>query len=563
MGVRRGVEMALDAPRRFAAPIYTFGPLIHNPQVLEILSEKGICVLHDIPQRRQGTVLIRAHGVPPQIKDALCKAGMTVVDATCPRVIKVQTIIAKYAREGYAAIIIGDQDHPEVIGLLGYGGGQAYAVSNLSELEALPAVNQAIVVAQTTQNTEFFNQVRQWAQSHHPQWKIFNTICDSTEKRQAEVKRVAQQVDALVVVGGRDSGNTRRLVEIARQAGKSAFHVETEAELDTSALAGFRLIGVTAGASTPHWIIRRVCRKLENLTPDQHRSWRGMLHALRRALLMTQLYVSIGAGSLCYACAGLYGVEAMGRYALIAFLYVLLMHIVNNLTGQKTARYTDPDKAAFYCRYRWPLALLAGLSGIGGLWAAWGAGLWVFSTLLVMSILGLLYDVRVLPTRMLAGRSLKIKSIPGSKTILISVAWGVVAAVLPTVAAPFGSWPATAVVFVWATGIVFIRTAFFDILDLQTDRIVGKETLATLLGEKRTLKLLYGVAVVGAVLIIGACAGGLAPSWGCLLAVAPMAMLVILRGYAHGRFLPGMELEFWVETQFIFVGLLALAARLI
>jgi 4-hydroxybenzoate polyprenyltransferase len=400
-------------------------------------------------------------------------------------------------------------------------------------------------------------------QSHHPQWKLFNTICDSTEKRQAEVKHVAQQVDALVVVGGRDSGNTRRLVEIARQAGKPAFHVETEAELDAAALAGFRLIGVTAGASTPHWIIRRVCRKLENLTPDQHRSWRGMLHGLRRALLMTQLYVSIGAGCLCYACAGLYGAAAMGRHALIAFLYVLLMHIVNNLTGQKTARYTDPDKAAFYCRHRLPLTLLAGFSGIGGLWVAWGAGPWVFLTLLVMSILGLVYDVRVLPTRILAGRSLKIKSIPGSKTILISFAWGMVAAVLPGVTAPSVSWPAMAVVFAWATGIVFIRTAFFDILDIQTDRIVGKETLATLLGEKRTLKLLYGVAAASTVLILGACAGGLTPFWGCLLAVVPMVMRVILRGYARGRFLPGMELEFWVETQFIFAGLLALMARLI
>jgi len=265
MGVRRAVEMALAAPRRFAAPIYTFGPLIHNPQVLDILAEKGICVLRDFPRDRPGTVLIRAHGVPPQSKDALRQAGLTVVDATCPRVIKVQTIIAKFARQGHAVIIIGDQDHPEVVGLLGYGAGRAYAVSSMAELQALPAFEQAIVVAQTTQNSRFFDQVCDWVQSHHPEWKIFNTICDSTEKRQAEVRMLANQVEAFVVIGGRNSGNTRRLAEIARETGRPALHIETEEDLDLAALREFSDLGVTAGASTPPWITERVCRVLEGL----------------------------------------------------------------------------------------------------------------------------------------------------------------------------------------------------------------------------------------------------------------------------------------------------------
>ncbi|MGA6927410.1 MAG: 4-hydroxy-3-methylbut-2-enyl diphosphate reductase, partial [Desulfosarcina sp.] len=231
MGVRRAVELALDAPGKLAEPIFTYGPLIHNPQVLALFAEKGIRVLQQIPEQGNGTVLVRAHGVPPEEKQRLKDAGFRVVDATCPRVIRVQTIIRVHARKGFATIIIGDQDHPEVKGLMGYAGLSGYVVSSLEELDALPVFDLAIVVAQTTQNLNFYNQVKRWAASTFPHYKTFDTICDSTEKRQAEVKQLAERVDAVLVVGGGQSGNTRRLAEIAGASGKPTYHVETEAEL--------------------------------------------------------------------------------------------------------------------------------------------------------------------------------------------------------------------------------------------------------------------------------------------------------------------------------------------
>ncbi|UCH20437.1 MAG: 4-hydroxy-3-methylbut-2-enyl diphosphate reductase, partial [Deltaproteobacteria bacterium] len=148
MGVRRAVEMVMDAPHEYEEPICTFGPLIHNSQVLALLEEKGICTLNAIPSQGSGTVLVRAHGVPPQAKQNLKNAGFKVIDATCPRVIKVQTIIRKHARKNYASIIVGDKDHPEVIGLLGYAGEKGHVVGSLEELNALPAFDKAIIVAQ-------------------------------------------------------------------------------------------------------------------------------------------------------------------------------------------------------------------------------------------------------------------------------------------------------------------------------------------------------------------------------------------------------------------------------
>ena len=206
MGVRRAVEMALDAPAKHDQPIFTFGPLIHNPQVLDLLAEKKIQVLNEIPEKGRGTVLIRAHGVPPQTKAALSAAGFSVIDATCPRVIKVQTIIAKHARQGFSVIIAGDANHPEVMGLLGYSEGKGHVAADLHDLENLPMMEKAIIVAQTTHNFGKFERIRQWAEKNRPHYKVFNTICDSTERRQKEARHLSQNVDSLIVVGGKFSG---------------------------------------------------------------------------------------------------------------------------------------------------------------------------------------------------------------------------------------------------------------------------------------------------------------------------------------------------------------------
>ena len=252
MGVRRAVEMALDTTVDDENSFFTYGPLIHNPQVLNVLEEKGIRILDKVPTRSSGTVLIRAHGVPPETKAELRKSGLTLLDATCPRVIKIQAIIKKYARQDHAVIIFGDANHPEVIGLLGYAEKRGYVVNSLDQFEALPAFNKAIIVAQTTQNTKLFKDLIKRAQTKYPHYRVFETICDSTEKRQAEVKKLADSVDAVLIVGGRDSSNTRRLAEIAKQSGKPAFHIESDADLDSidsQILVSAPYIGITAGAS--------------------------------------------------------------------------------------------------------------------------------------------------------------------------------------------------------------------------------------------------------------------------------------------------------------------------
>ena len=257
MGVRRAVEMALEAPQKYQAPIYTYGPLIHNPQVLNTLEKCGITILKTVPPVGRGTVIIRAHGVPPLIQDRLETAGFKVIDATCLRVIKVQCIIRKYAQE-HQIIILGDRGHPEVTGLLGYAGANGWLVEKAEDMAQLPSFAKAVITAQTTQNETLFETVREWTKNKFSHYKIFNTICDSTSKRQNEVRNLAEKVDAMIVVGGRNSGNTQRLVEIAAQTGIKVYHIETAAEIDRKALSKLDSIGITAGASTPEWIIDQI-----------------------------------------------------------------------------------------------------------------------------------------------------------------------------------------------------------------------------------------------------------------------------------------------------------------
>jgi (E)-4-hydroxy-3-methyl-but-2-enyl pyrophosphate reductase len=562
MGVRRAVEMVLDAPDRQPGPICTYGPLIHNPQVLELLESKDISTLKTIPDCGTGTVLIRAHGVPPEVKKRLKTCGYKVIDATCPRVIRVQSIIRKHARQNHAVIIVGDRDHPEVVGLLGYAGTQGHVVAGLEELDRLPAFEKAIIVAQTTQNTRLFTAVKDWAARRHPHYKVFETICDSTERRQAEVQRLAESVDAVVVVGGRESGNTQRLFEIARQTGKPAFHVENESDLagiDVSALSTVRTIGITAGASTPNWVIRKVYMTLETMVFRRKSGWHKALYALMRAALLTNLYVSLGAAGLCYAVSRLQGIADVAPFALIAFLYVQSMHILNHLTGSKADRYNEPDRARFYEDRNLSLTVAALASGGAGLIIACLQGWLPFLVLLVMSLLGLSYRLTLIPKAFSGVMYRRIKDIPGAKTLLIAMAWGVVTAVLPPISV-FGAFSLQgAFIFAWSAGLVFVRTAFFDILDMQGDRLVGKETIPTLLGEKRSLQLLKGMLALLVIWLPLVGISGPQSALNVLLAACPAAMFAILLAWERGLILPGIRLEFLVESHLVLAGLIALA----
>ena len=559
MGVHRAVEMALDAANDGSGPIYTFGPLIHNPQVLKLLREKGIRVLDEIPESGEGTVLIRAHGVPPDKRKQLEAAGFSIIDATCPRVIKVQAIIEKHAREGCACIIVGDRDHPEVVGLLGYAGKKAHVVGRMHELDSLPNFDKAIVVAQTTQNTLLFDAVKKWAENHHPRYKVFNTICDSTERRQAEARRLADAVDAVVVVGGHESGNTQRLVEIVQQNGKPAYHIETEAELSMEVLKNIGHVGITAGASTPNWIIKRIYRFIESLPyRDDPSSLKRRIFSLQRFLLITNIYLALGAGALCYACTQLQALRHMVPYIVISVFYILSMHMLNHLTGIKEARFNDPDRAVFYETNKILLTLMALISGALGLSIAAGLGMFPFVLLFIMSVLGLAYNMPLIPGFIRNVKHRRIRDIPGSKTILIALAWAMVTTLFPVLAETGTIRFSTLPVVIWAGVIVFVRAAFFDVLDMQGDRIVGKETIPILMGRDKALALLRAMLLIVFVILFLSSVFRVISGLGYVLLASPLKLFVVLVIHKRGYMMPGIRMEFLMESHLLLIGFVTL-----
>jgi (E)-4-hydroxy-3-methyl-but-2-enyl pyrophosphate reductase len=555
MGVRRAVDMVLDASNLAGEPIFTYGPLIHNPQVLEMLENKKISRIETIPEKGEGIVLIRAHGVPPEDETALKKAGFTVLNATCPRVVRVQVIINRYAKKDHATIIIGDKKHPEVVGLLGYAQGNGYTVTSMEQLAALPVFENAVVVAQTTQNTEFYDQIKAWCTRNAPHYKIFDTICGSTEKRQSEVRDLAQKNDAVIVVGGKQTGNTRRLVQVAGEAGTQATHIEDASEIDYKALASADAIAITAGASTPNWIINDTCAKVASNVQKQ-RPVMGHWFGIRDFLLKTNLLLAGGAGGLTYACAVLQGFSQIFVHSAVAMLYVLSMQILNNIITIKSDNYNHPERAAFYKKHQSLLQMLALVSGASGLYFAYTTGLPSFCILLIMSLLGLSYNLKSIPPVFGNTNITRIKDVPGSKTILIAVAWGTVTCLLPAIVNSGRLLPVM-IAFVFSTGLVLARTAFFDLLAIQGDRITGKETLPILLGAEKSFRLIQYVLVFDVFIIILAYGADLFGNNAFLLAFVPLFMLLLIRLHKEDSLLSGRQYEFLIESSFLFAGVVA------
>lgn len=564
MGVRRAMELALTTAHDQPGDIQTYGPLIHNTQVLDLLAGKGIKVLNEIPppgSRQGGTAIIRAHGVPPEDKKRLQVAGFSrVVDGTCPRVVKVQAIIRRAAKRGASVVIVGDADHPEVVGLTAHAEGRGFVVSGLAEVAGLPELSRVVAVAQTTQSQTTFSRVIEELQRRFGAVEVHDTICEATHSRQDEVLRLASEVDGVVVVGGRASGNTNRLAQLAAQSGRPAFLVETEADLDRARLVRLGSVGVTAGASTPNWMIKKVVRELGAIRSQGEPRFSFWLSRVYRFLVRSQLIVAGGAAGMTVASSLLQGRQPSLALVGVAFFYIYAMHILNHFLDKEAGQYNEPDRAQFLVKHHIFLIGSGVVSAAAALILCALLGSLPFWLALVMSALGLLYSVPVIPLRLERRIGIQsLKDIPGSKTISAALAWAVIVAVLPAVAVgKFHPWPA-ALAFVYAVVMVFVRCVFFDILDVQGDLIVGKETIPIVLGENKTRRLLQALILGLAAFLALAPLLGFAASlaWALILPVAGLAgmHLVLMRGLM----MPGAASEGLVDLNFWLAGALALA----
>jgi len=276
-GVDRAINIARDYANKGKSVVYTDGPLIHNQQMMSMLEKEGIHEIGDYQSqsdlqisesdKEDSVMVVRAHGISPERRKYLKSLGMEFRDATCPDVGIIAGKIKQHARKGFATVIFGDPKHPEVIGLLGYANGRGHAIQSREDIDQLPPLGEQVcMVSQSTMFMNEFEELSEYLRQTYPELKIFNTICGATRDRQGDlVKMVKDGAEAIVVIGGHHSANTRKLAKLAKLQGKPTFHIETVKDLDVSELKDFNAVGVTAGASTPDFIIDQVCKELEAL----------------------------------------------------------------------------------------------------------------------------------------------------------------------------------------------------------------------------------------------------------------------------------------------------------
>jgi (E)-4-hydroxy-3-methyl-but-2-enyl pyrophosphate reductase len=505
MGVRRAMDTISALPFDKSEVIYSDGPVIHNPQVIEVLKKRNILPLLDKMTLSGKKVIVRTHGITPERRKFLQDSGAVLLDVTCPRVRQIQKIIEQKHKDGYGIVIYGDSDHSEVKGLLGYAENQSIALQSVTNNSQLPHFKKVAVVSQSTRNRQDYEKFTQKLKGFYKDLEIFDTLCDSTACRQTEALQLAEQSDAIVVVGGLDSANTKTLAAIARQSGKPVFHIETENELVQKNFRNFSSIGLTAGASTPNWMINRVYERLYSMK-GRDESWFSYIsRKIGFFLAYSNLLLSISAIFLSYASAILMGLNAGWKQLIIAPLYIYSMHLLNIFVDFKSIEINQPSRANFFKKYKKILVFSAILSAM--LSASIAATLKP-ETLLVISIalvLGIIYSRPILPEKWQPSlRLMRLRDIPGSKNILVAAAWAAMTSLIYPIST-IGikvSTPSSIAAFIWVFSVVAGRMIVNDIRYLHGDAVIGHGTLPVLVGFKTAKKSLRLISFVTAGILI-------------------------------------------------------------
>lgn len=555
-GVRRAMDAVLEAStKQGTGPVQTLGPLIHNPQALELIGKRGVAVAEAPDKVADGTVVIRAHGIPIQdlrgLKERAKKGELSIVNATCPEVAKVHNKIKKWSPKGYFTVILGSHGHAESVAHRSFAEHGSIIVANMGEAMALPdeQLQKVLIVSQTTFTVKDFHEISDYLRNRAKDVIVENTICEDTWTRQDEAKSLAQAVDYVIVVGGKASSNTKHLAELAHHYGKPVQYVETASELDLKAFKGSETVGVLAGASTPTWLVDEVVDTLEQLGGGASR-----LGSFLRAGFGAPVLLAVGSALMTLGVHAWLGLGLTLRFPLITGCYVLGMFLVTPYLDPHGLGAKGPGRARFLERNRAALLSVAIASLVVALSLSATFGLVPLGVISGATVLGALYK---LP---LGGRSLR--NIPGSKDAVVAVALSVVAVAMP-VWFTGRAWDLRVFAALFLVGVLaFARTVVNDIRDMQNDQIVGKETLPILLGKgaaKGVLAAMLGVLLAGTLWLTFHSRHGVHPMITALILVVCAGYPLVYLWLYHERFTTGRaRFQPGVELSFYLLGLLAL-----
>lgn len=546
--------------------MFTWGPLIHNPQVVDFLRGQGIDVAYEYDQLdKESTVVIRSHGIPPDERDRLKQTGANLCDATCPKVARVQSVVKRNAAMGRDVVIVGHKDHAEVVGLLGYANNKGYVVTNLEDVEKLPDLEKPVVIGQTTLRREWYEERANAVAERFPETEIFDTLCDSTSARQDEIVELAKEVDAIVIVGGYNSSNTRRLFEVAKSTGVKTVWVETASEIEASQFADTQTVALTAGASTPHWIVSSVIEKLERINEGKLPLWsKPFIKDFGYVIIQSNILTGFAAAMLTAAFLFLAGFPIEFLLLISMGLFVFGFHTIYNIVDWQGVVLADPSKLNFFWRNR----KLLGVSAIAGLIIAAGLMFLHHPAAFVMTLIGglgatlflVLKNYSIFP---LGKKFVTWREIPGARDVLHAFGWLFACGLVPLVSNSLEiSWP-VAFSLIWVAILAFIRATLFSITDVESDRVLGRESLTTVIGEKRAWIMLYLLLSIATAILITGVIFEFMPRIALLLLIFLMYLFYFVGQFRRAGIGRGTWAELAVDGGFALSGVLALTAALL
>ncbi|MBW5378659.1 4-hydroxy-3-methylbut-2-enyl diphosphate reductase, partial [Brachyspira pilosicoli] len=505
-GVKYAVEKTFSQASKSNEEIYVDGHLIHNPQTLDMLEKTGVKTYEDTEDDMSvlddKTVIIRAHGISPERREALSSHAKKIVNLTCKYVAKIQALVKKHSSLGYRVIVIGNPTHPEIIGVCGFAQ-DVYVVYKDEDIEKLPEDDKkTLIVAQTTLQKETFNKFVSQIQDKYKNSELIikNTICEATEQRQNEILDIAKRNDVVLVIGGSESSNTRNLYKIASSI-KPSFYVEFKEDLEKIDLTPYKNVGIMAGASTPDWLIEDIAQTIkDNYSSSFYRGINKVFDFLNYGYI----FFSFGAFLMSYAIYDILNKPFQYRIGVIVALYYLFMSLGNGYSNY-TIKISDKRRYLFYQKYKPAFLTIIVVSALIMFYLAYNVDIGILMLTILSTLLGTAYNISFEKNdRFNHSFFFRLfKKLVPFKAIIISIA---VTTLLNgsilllnrnilkenTLSYLFS----VSIVFIF----MFIRQALIEIKFSQSDKIAGAVTLTTYIDSD---KLAIITAIIPIILLIG------------------------------------------------------------
>ena len=510
MGVRKAVLDIVNVINKSSETIYVLGPLIHNPQTVNILQSRGIITINSINDIENKIIAIRTHGIPKESLRILKQNASKIINLTCPRVARVQGIVKKYSREGYFAIIIGDDHHAEVESVKSYADDGVTVISSVEDIKKIPDGLKYIVVAQTTFDECLFEEITEILKRKYHNLLIFNTICDSTHKRQNDViNAIKEGIDTLVVVGGKNSANTQRLAQIGKNSNIKTFHIESEEELHDEDFKNSNYVLVTAGASTPGWIINNVLEKLYAISNKNENPFLYFIMHFFEIAIRLNLISSLASFFMSLLIEKIAGVWSTYKLPFLSAFFIFIMYAVNNYFLKDTLKITNPFKYKLHKNNHLIILASTITAILISVIITFTIHNYVYQFVYyVILLIGMIYSSSYFKFLINKYSPSLIKTIYSIKSIPANIGWIIITLFLPALFVlqfiNFNVIHAGIIfsLFIFLSYLIISRNLLLDFIGFNGDLIIGNITLPIIVGLSRAKYLFYTLSFIAMVSLL-------------------------------------------------------------